>query len=365
MIALPILRLVKQALKSSVSLRGLFFKSSLFLAGCFCFLLLSACGAENSLQLQGETMGTTWHVTLTEQPQTRSMESLQRGLEDTFIRVNALMSTWQVDSELSRFNQSTSKDWVYVWPDVAKVVAIALQLSTESEGAYDITVGPLVNLWGFGPGEHAGDSIAPSPDAIQAALKRVGYMKLQVTEHPPALRKSQPDLYVDLSSIAKGYGVDQARQYLESQGIRHGMVEVGGEVTTWGKSARGDEWRIAIEQPNDTGRVVQQGVKLTNQGLATSGDYRNFFKQNGKRYSHTIDPKTGYPVDNVLASVSVIAENTMLADGYATLLMALGLERARTFAQKHQLAAYFIWRTDQGFASEASAAFKPYLIQEQ
>lgn len=308
-------------------------------------------------------MGTTWHVTLTELPQHTTPQALQQGLEQVFKTVNAQMSTWQTDSELSRFNQSTSTDWISVWPDVARVVATALTLSQQSDGYYDITVGPLVNLWGFGPGENAANAVVPDATAIQAALKRVGYQKLQVTEHPPALRKTQADVYVDLSSIAKGYGVDQARLYLESQGVQNGMVEIGGEVTAWGKSPRGDAWHIAIEQPNDHGRTVQQGVNLTDKGLATSGDYRNFFVQHGKRYSHTIDPKTGYPVTNKLASVSVLAENTMLADGYATLLMALGLERARQFAQQHQLAAYFIWRTEQGFATEASAAFKPYLMQ--
>lgn len=327
-------------------------------------VVLGACGKteQASLRLQGESMGTTWHITLVLAPDTKQdAKALRIGVEEILARIDAQMSNWRQDSEVSRFNQSQSTDWVPVSLDLVKVIEAAQQVSQLSNGVYDITVGPLVNLWGFGSAKKT--ETKPSEADIQNALAKVGYQKLSTQEQPPALRKARPDMYVDLASIAPGYAVDLIGQYFEQQGISHYMVELGGEVRTLGKSPRGDDWRIGIEKPVDLGHAVQQGMNLVNAGLSTSGDYRDFFMENGKRYSHTIDTSTGYTASHSLASVSVIAENTTLADAYSTMLMAMGEVKGKEFSEQHQLKAYFIWRTDQGFVTYATAGFQPFLVK--
>ncbi|MEZ5476255.1 MAG: FAD:protein FMN transferase [Thiolinea sp.] len=338
----------------------------------FCLGLLSACssGTQEPLRLQGKTMGTTWStvvVAAAEDTEVPEATELQAGIEQVLRRVNDQMSTWLEDSELSRFNSQQSTDWFGVSAELVNVVLAAQQVSDLSGGIYDVTVGPLVNLWGFGAGKQP-DKIelsAPSAAAIEAALANVGYQKLEVRKEPPSLRKQVPGLYVDLSSIAKGYGVDQVADWLEQQDVTDFMVEIGGEIRVRGQSPRADTWRIAVEKPVELGRAVQQGLKLAAGGLATSGDYRNFFMEGGRRYSHTLDPKTGVPVRHSLASVSVMAANTMLADAYATMLMAMGEDRGKTFALEHGLEAYFIWRTDDGFADYATPGFQAALLEAQ
>lgn len=327
-------------------------------------VVLGACGKteQASLRLQGESMGTTWHMTLVLAPDAKQdAKALRIGVEEILARIDAQMSNWRQDSEVSRFNQTQSTDWVPVSLDLVKVIEAAQQVSQLSNGVYDITVGPLVNLWGFGSAKKT--ETKPSAADIQNALAKVGYQKLSTQEQPPALRKAIPDMYVDLASIAPGYAVDLIGQYFEQQGISNYMVELGGEVRTLGKSPRGDDWRIGIEKPVDLGHAVQQGMNLVNAGLSTSGDYRDFFMENGKRYSHTIDTSTGYTASHSLASVSVIAENTTLADAYSTMLMAMGEVKGKEFSEQHQLKAYFIWRTDQGFETYATAGFQPFLVK--
>ncbi|MCB1620651.1 MAG: FAD:protein FMN transferase [Thiothrix sp.] len=327
-------------------------------------LLLVACGTggAGALRLQGETMGTTWSVIVVPgDNHPLQAAPVRSGIEQVLRVVNDRMSTWQPDSELSRFNRNRTTNWFPVSSELVDVVEAARGISEISAGIYDVTVGPLVNLWGFGAGQ-AGTQPVPAEAEIEAARARVGFQHLETREQPPALRKQQPDMYVDLSSIAKGYGVDQVGEYLEAQGSGRYMVEIGGEVRTLGLSPRGDAWRIAIEKPVDLGRAVQQGLKLERGGLATSGDYRNFFTENSRRYSHTIDPVSGRPVIHRLASVSVLAQNTMLADGYATLLMAMGEVKGREFALEHGIDAFFIWRTEHGFDSFATDGFRQLLV---
>lgn len=327
---------------------------------------LTACSSADKpvTRLQGETMGTTWHVTVVDAGQQHQYQQtrLQTDIERILQEVNAAMSTWLPDSELSRFNQAPTTDWFPVSADVVTVVASAAEVSEMSDGVFDVTVGPLISLWGFGKAEKA--TAMPDAVALETARARVGYQKLAVRTEPAALRKARSDMYVNLSAIAKGFGVDKLGEYLEAQGIQHYMAEIGGEVRTRGKSQRGDAWRIAIEKPVALGRAIQQGVQLQDAGLATSGDYRNFFTHDGQRYSHTIDPNTGYPVKHSLASVSVLADTTMLADAYATMLMAMGEVRGKTFADQQGIAAYFIWRTDDGFEHYTTNGFKSALITQ-
>lgn len=328
------------------------------------FALLTACSSQENtaVHLQGESMGTTWHITFLPNPRlTKDAKALRADIEAILVRIDEQMSNWRKDSEISRFNQAQVTEWFPVSLDLVKVVTVAQQVSQLSNGVYDVTVGPLVNVWGFGTTKKA--EAKPTDAEIQAALAKVGYQKLFVQEQPPALRKAVPELYVDLASIAPGYAVDLIGEYFVQQGITDYMVEIGGEVRTLGKSPRGDDWRIGIEKPVDLGSAVQQGMLLINSGLSTSGDYRDFFMENGKRYSHTIDTSTGYTASHSLASVSVVAENATLADAYSTMLMAMGEVKGKAFADTHQLKAFFIWRTDKGFETYATAGFQPLLLK--
>jgi thiamine biosynthesis lipoprotein len=335
---------------------------AIVLAFCFFMLLLPACGKQPAgLQLEGAQGTALWHVTISDPPPGVAEADIQAGLDKALATTGKLLATWEPDSELSRFNQYQGTDWFAVSPELAKLVALSLQLSRQSGGAYDVTVGPLLKLWGFASHDAVKDRV-PGQAEIDAARAKVGYQKLQVQLDPPALRKSQPDVQVELASVADGFAADQAGLYLESLGIRHYMVEVAGEVRARGLSLRGDAWRIAIEKPVEDGRAIQQGIHLQDAGLATSGDYRNFFVQGGKRYSHTLDPATGRPVTHNLASVSVLADSATLADAYATLLMALGEEQAKVFIEQHSLKAYLIWRNDQGFETSVTSGFQQAIM---
>ncbi|CAA6811420.1 MAG: Thiamin biosynthesis lipoprotein ApbE [uncultured Thiotrichaceae bacterium] len=334
-----------------------------------CLLILNGCSETEpeAIKLQGQTMGTTWSavILLPKNSETAFPDNtaLQAGLDNVLKTVNDQMSTWQQDSELSTFNRYEQTDWFPVSGQLAKVTQAALAVSRFSEGQYDVTVGPLVNLWGFGAAKKATPLTVPEQSAIDEILLNVGYTKLAVRLDPPALKKQMRGVYVDLSSIAKGYGVDQLAAYLNQLGVTDYMLEIGGEIHVKGQSPRGDNWRIAVEKPVDLGSSIQQGLNLKAGGLATSGDYRNFFSAGGKRYSHTLNPATGYPIKHSLASVSVMAENTMLADAYATMLMAMGEVKGKAFAVEKGLDAYFIRRTDDGFETFATDGFKQALIQ--
>jgi thiamine biosynthesis lipoprotein len=266
------------------------------------------------------------------------------------------MSTYQESSELSRFNAAERMDWVAVSPELARLVDTALAVSAATGGAFDVTVGPLVNLWGFGP-EVTADQI-PAQTEIDAARARIGWQKLQARAEPAALRKSLPDLYVDLSAIAKGHGVDRIANVLDDAGLTDYLVEIGGELRGRGFNAEGQPWQIAVERPEPNRRAVLRVVALADLAMATSGDYRNFFELEGRRWSHTIDPATGRPVDHALASVTVLAERCAEADAWATALLVLGPEKGLAMAEERDLAALFVERLDDGLRVTESSAFR-------
>ena len=320
--------------------------------------LLVACSDRQpgALELSGQTMGTTWSV---KSISSHEATQLQARIDATLDSINNMMSTYLVDSALSMFNANPSTEWQAAPAELVEVVRAARQISELSGGAFDVTVGPLVNLWGFGS-DPAG-RIVPNEQHIQRELERVGYQKLEHRGTPPALRKSVSSLYVDLSAIAKGYGVDRVAELLEAEGIDDFLVEIGGEVRSKGVNASGKPWRIAIEKPDGLGRAIYQVVPLRDSSMATSGDYRNFFMDQGQRYSHTIDVRTGKPVDHSLASVTVVAETCMRADGLATALASLGPRAGFDLAERHGIAALFIERTQDGFRDMATRSFKKML----
>jgi FAD:protein FMN transferase len=318
-------------------------------------LLASGCGGSDAYRRHtGETMGTYYQVTA------RCPQDVAAVIEAELRAVNDEMSTYLPDSTLSRFNRSAPGDWFPVEAAVADVVAAARTLGEQSEGAFDVTVGPLVNLWGFGP-EHRDE--LPDAASIEAARQQVGYRRLEAARDPARLRKLGP-VYVDLSAIAKGHGVDRVVAALDRAGCGAMLVDIGGEVRARGLSPSGQAWRIGVEVPDpERHGVVQRVVRLEDGALATSGDYRNFIEHDGGRYGHIIDPRSGYPVGHTLASVTVLHPSAMWADGYATLLSVLGPEAGMAFARRHGLAALFLVREATGFEERYTPQFESLLVR--
>jgi len=313
--------------------------------------------------LQGQTMGTYYQVTMVLDPKQQnsadySQVSLQAEIDKRLEKVNDQMSTWRPDSELSRFNKSESS--LTVSSETAYVVNAALTISEQSSGGFDVTVGPLVNLWGFGPDKRPNK--VPSAEAIAQRKNLVGSQHLSVTGN--TLHKALPELYVDLSSIAKGYGVDVIAQYLQQIGINDYLVDIGGELRAQGVKPGDKQWTIAIERPTE-GQNVQRLIQIGDNAIATSGDYRNYYEFDGIRYSHTIDPHTGKPISHKLVSVTVIHPSSMMADGFATAITVLGPEAGFAFAKQQKLAVFLIEKQGDGFVEHFTELFQPYLLEEK
>ncbi|ADZ91816.1 FAD:protein FMN transferase [Marinomonas mediterranea] len=304
----------------------------------------------------GPTMGTTYTVKFITHKNAPDEAMIKDSVDQVLVKVNKLMSTYDPSSELSLFNRSAAGQSYEASDDIAYVVNAALKISELTDGAYDVTVGPLVNLWGFGPGKH--EDRVPTQEEIESAKSKVGYHYLSLDGNQ--LKKTK-DVYVDLSSIAKGYGVDQVALTLEQYGINNYLVEVGGEIRTKGMKLDDAHWEIGVESPAGGHSIAQKVIQADNLSIATSGDYRNYFEKNGVRYSHTIDPKTGKPITHRLVSVTIISDSVMLADGLATAINVLGPVKGLEFAERNDIAAYMLVKEDFGFKEEYSKAFKPYL----
>ena len=317
---------------------------------------LVACSEPKVVRLQGSTMGTSFNVVIPRLPEGESEQSVQRGIESILERVNQQMSTYLPDSELSRVNQSDAGLWLNVSPELFEVIRRSHSISEQTNGAYDITVGPLVNLWGFGPPDSL-SSVKPSEDQLRSARKLVGYQHLAIRQESRSIRKQFKGLYIDLSAIAKGYGVDTVAAYLDSLGIPDYLVEIGGELRGKGLSQRGDFWRVAVERPQPGQRIIQRVIDISDFAVATSGDYRNYFEQDGVRFSHTIDPRSGRPISHSLASVTVLSEEAMMADAWATALMVLGENEGYQLAEENGLAVYFLYKQGDEFLPRETSAF--------
>lgn len=295
----------------------------------------------------GPTMGTTYHVRVAMAAESTDVHGLKKEIDGLLAEVDRQMSTYRPDSELSRFNSSPAGNWFPVSTATAEVVAAAQAISEKTDGALDVTVGPLVRLWRFGPRGKSDKSSRrpfepPSEQLLAAARDSVSFRNLDVQIAPPALRKEVDTLEVDLSSIAPGYAVDRMAEILRGHGIAHYMVEIGGEVRAAGHRSDGQPWRIAIERPLADRREMLKSIPLLNASISTAGGYRNFFEHGGRRYSHIIDPATAKPVDHALASVTVVAETCLAADGWDTPLLVLGPERGFECAVRNDIAALFV-----------------------
>lgn len=326
------------------------------------FVLLSGCfpsndSMKNEVLLQGKTMGTTYHIKVVVDQNVFDTTKLQQQIDAELKQLNQEMSTYIADSELSLFNSSTSLDPIEISSGLARVIKEAIRLGTITEGKLDVTVGPLVNLWGFGP-EYRPETI-PTAQEINEARQRIGLNKLSFSGNK--LAKLNADLYVDLSTIAKGYGVDIVAELIEQNGINDYLVEIGGEMRVKGFKHTGELWHVAIEKPVNEERAVQQIIVPKDNAVATSGDYRNYYEVDGQRFSHIIDPATGKPINHKIVSVTVIHPSSMTADGLSTALMVMGEEKALAFAEQHQLAVYIIVKSEHGFIEHTSVKFMQYL----
>ena len=343
-----------------------------FMLSC-CIALLAAvpetCAQANPedglSRLSGQTMGTSYSVVLAADEQTSRLESLKLQIDSELELVNRWMSTWDPDSEISRFNRLQGSEWFSVSVATAQVVREALEVSVASEGAFDVTVSPLVGLWGFGSSGKEPLTVAQFKSLRESGrLPVYGYDRLEVRLDPPALRKLDSDLEIDLSAIAKGYGVDRVADLLEEQGVTRYLVEIGGELRCRGLRSSRSPWRIGIESPVVGRRDLQLRIELSDQSLATSGDYRQFHEEDGRRLSHVIDPRTGQPVEHDLASVSVVTDRCSTADALATTMLVLGPEQGFELAEKNGIAACFIIRDGNEFHEVMTPSFASLVISE-
>jgi thiamine biosynthesis lipoprotein len=323
-----------------------------------------------SWEITGPTMGTTYSVTLADPDRAIEGEpvlaSLRDEIRETLDSINRQMSTYDAASEISRFNASNSTEPMPVSADFAQVVAKALHVTRESEGRFDITVSPLVELWGFGPGKPR--EIPPTDDEIAAAQACVGSDGIAVTLNPPTLTKKNPNVRLDVNAIAPGFAADLLSALCEKHGFVNHLVDVGGEFRAEGRNGSGEIWRVGIEKPIRSPiptESAERVLRIERGAVATSGDYRQFFEHAGTFYSHTIDPTTGRPVTHRLASVTIIAPDALSADAWATAVMVLGPDKGMQLVEKLQdvEALLMIRNDDQSFQEVLSSGMSAYLAE--
>jgi thiamine biosynthesis lipoprotein len=344
-----------------------YFLKKLIKRSSFILLLFYFVGCEAPQPLSGwsgMTMGTTYQVKIAQvRLSDNQLQTIRSKVDSALKEVNRQMSTYDPGSEISRFNKYDKTTAFEVSAEFGKVVKKAIQVYQSSDKAFDITVAPLINLWGFGSEGHR--ITPPTKKEIGSMLKNIGSQHLE-TVNDRWLIKNKPQLQLDLGAIAKGYGVDVVSSQLLKSGLTNFMVEIGGEVYARGEKTGGDLWRIGIDTPmlaSMPGQELQAILALKDVAIATSGDYRNYFEYDGKIFSHTINPKTGYPVDHDLASVTVIAQNCMEADALATAIMVMGKDKGIKYIESTKNAeAYFIVRKDkETYETYQSSGFAKYL----
>lgn len=304
----------------------------------------------------GTTMGTTYTVQLGTRSHVEDA-ALRASVERELDRINRLMSTYDSRSELSRFNRYTGSDPFALSPSTLTVLIAARDISERSGGVFDPTVAPLVNAWGFGPD---GPTAVPSDMELAALRKRVDFRSIVIEPGAGTAIKRRPDVTLDLSAIAKGYGVDRVAAVLEDAGIRDYLVEVGGEVKGRGTKGDGTSWRVGIEAPTPGVRSIFDALPLADIAVATSGDYRNFYERNDTTWSHIIDPRTGRPIAFIGRTVSVFHPEAMVADAWATALTVLDVDAGLRLAEREGVAALMVITTDDGFTARSTPAFAAY-----
>ncbi|MDD3806687.1 MAG: FAD:protein FMN transferase [Candidatus Marinimicrobia bacterium] len=334
----------------------LLFSLSLFLGGCE--------SPQRVNRFTGQTMGTFYTVSI-DAPDMDEAHRLQihDSIDSVLHAINKQMNLWDPESEISHFNQMSSDDTLTISSDFARVIHLSKTIWETSKGAFDPTVGPLVDLWGFG----AGSTEKKVPDSLEIArcLEYVGFDLIGFDENK--LYKKDSRVHLDLAAIAKGYGVDAVADYLKNRGFENCLVEIGGEVYASG-TVKGRPWRLGIERPVDNampGDAINLIISVSNQGVATSGDYRNYYIHEGRRISHTLDPKTGYPVNHILSSATIIAPTCAEADAIATACIVLGEDAFPWVETLPSIEGYFLFRKDsESFQEKMSSGFHHYIVEK-
>jgi FAD:protein FMN transferase len=303
---------------------------------------LEAMKPEGVVSYTGKTMGSTFSVSWRERA---PHVELRAGIDAVLARINELMSTYDPNSELSRFNRSRDSEWFPVARETAELINLAREISVLSDGAFDVTIKPLVAAWGFGPGPRGAP---PTTEQLNELVDRIGYTKLLVRAEPPALKKTHPELEVDLNAIAPGYAADLIAALLQRANVLDYLIDIGGEIRIAGHKAEGVNWRVAIEQPDTPDRAAVGIYEPGTTSLATSGDYRKYYELNGRRISHTINPHTRRPIEHNLASVTVLSATCARADGLATALNVLGPDAGLEIARRADLSVLMLVRKPDG-----------------
>lgn len=316
---------------------------------------------EPPVRFEGNIFGTFYQVTIMDPLTQGQSRELEEGFLAELESVDQAMSTYRDDAELMAFNEAPLEEWQPLSNELIEVLAISQSVADISHGAFDITVGDLVNLWSFGPGARPEE--VPSNEALTTQLAQVGFDAVEIDSQQMQARRTR-DVFVDLSGVAKGHATDRVAAYLDQQGIEHYLVNLGGDLIARGQRHKEEQtpWRIGIEVPEDGQQRAQHiiplaGTALASMSVATSGDYRNYFEVDGQRFSHTIDPRTGRPVTHQLASVSVFHPSNAWADAWATALLVLGEEEAMQVARENSLKVLMLVRKDDGWRSIASPEF--------
>lgn len=331
-------------------------RSVVMFCGC---VGLAGCGADSLERFGGPTMGSTYSIQYVRTANAPAPKELQRQVESILGDVDQQMSTYRSDSDIERFNRLPANSCLPMPAPILQLVRTGEQLSQASEGAFDLTVEPLLNLWGFGP--QARELKVPDAMTLLQARQRVGHQHLRIDGEQLC---KDAAVEVDFNSIAAGYAVDRISSLLTENGIHHYLAEATGELKAEGHKPDGTPWRIALEEPRDDQQVAEKIIHVDGFGVSTSGDYRNYFQQDGRRYSHTLDARTGAPVSHQLASVTVLHPSALMADGLSTLLLILGPEQGWDYAEQHQVAAFFVVREGGGFVTRSNKAFEQLTAQK-
>lgn len=330
-------------------------------------LFLVACSEkdrplESPVTLQGDIFGTYYQVTVADPLTQGQAQSLEKGFVAELDAIDASMSTWKDDSELSRFNHSPVGEWQTLSAPLIEVMDISRRVFDASNGAFDVTVGKLVNLWSFGPESRPKE--VPDDSLIAERLEAVGMQHLELDSEGLRARRLQ-DIQVDLSGVAKGYATDQVANYLAAQGYENYLVNLGGEIEVRGyRDAESERWRIGVEVPTNGQPTAEQILPLENISVATSGDYRNYFEQDDQRYSHTIDPRDGRPIHHRMASVTIVHDSNTEADAWATAMSVLGEREGLRVAAREGVAVLMLVREDDRWQPLASPAFAEHFGEE-
>ena len=315
----------------------------------------------DNFDIKGNTMGTYYLVKIVNPPIDMTLKKLKNEIEITLIDINQKMSNWDTFSEISILNKNKSLQPIKISEDLSTVINAANTINLKSNGFLDITLDPLIELWGFGYTKNK--KYVPTNKEIQNALQFVNQKKfIQLNFKNNTITKVQKEVSINLSSIAKGYGIDMIGKKLNKLGIENYLIDIGGDILTHGVNSKNQNWVIGIENPNLKKKLIKEIVNVTNKGIATSGDYKNYYKENGKQYSHIINPNTGKPIRHQTKSVTVVHNNAMIADGWATALLAMGSLKGLKLSEEQNIAVLFISKQNNQLVKIKSSQFKK-LIQ--